>query len=35
MDTEAAYRELIERLLRDYAAIPYAHGDIVNQTVRS
>lgn len=33
MDTRAAYREIIERILREYAAIPYAHGEIERQTV--
>jgi hypothetical protein len=28
-----AYREIIERILREYAEIPYAYGDIHTQTV--
>jgi len=33
MDTRAADREVIEKVLADYAAIPYAHGDVAMQTV--
>jgi len=33
MDTQAADREVIEKVLADYAAVPYAHGDVVTQTV--
>lgn len=33
MDTRTADREVIEKALADYAAIPYAHGDVVTQTV--
>ena len=33
MDTPAIYRQLIERLLQEYAHIPYAHGAIERQTV--
>ncbi len=33
MDTPATYRQLIERLLTDYARIPYAHGDVERQTI--
>jgi hypothetical protein len=33
MDTHATYRQLIERLLSEYAQIPYAYGDIQRQTV--
>jgi hypothetical protein len=33
MDTHATYRQLIERLLTEYAQISYAHGDIQRQTV--
>ena len=33
MDTNSAYRSLVERILTEYAQIPYAHGDIQIQTV--
>jgi len=33
MDTNSAYRQLIERTLTEYAQIPYAHGDIQIQTI--
>ena len=33
MDTRTTDREVIEKALADYAAIPYAHGDVVTQTV--
>ena len=33
MDTRAADREVIEKVLADYAAVPYAHGDVMTQTV--
>jgi hypothetical protein len=33
MDTRTADREVIEKVLADYAAIPYAHGDVATQTV--
>jgi hypothetical protein len=33
MDTRTADREVIEKALADYAAIPYAHGDVATQTV--
>lgn len=33
MDTNSAYRQLIERILTEYAQIPYAHGDIQIQTI--
>lgn len=33
MDTRTADREVIEKALADYAAIPYAHGEVVTQTV--
>jgi len=33
MDTRAADREMIAKVLADYAAIPYAHGDVSTQTV--
>ncbi len=33
MDTQAADRDVIEQVLADYAAIPYAHGDVKTQTV--
>jgi hypothetical protein len=33
MDTRAADREVIEKVLADYAAVPYAHGDVETQTV--
>jgi hypothetical protein len=33
MDTRTAYRDVIEKVLADYAAIPWAHGDVTTQTV--
>jgi hypothetical protein len=33
MDTLARYRELIQKILTDYARVPYAYGDIRTQTV--
>ena len=33
MDTLTEYRELVQKILREYAEIPYAHGDIQSQTV--
>ncbi len=33
MDTVARYRQIAEQLLSDYAKIPYAHGDIQQETV--
>lgn len=33
MDTLERYRQIIERILTDYAQIPYAHGDIRSYTV--
>lgn len=33
MDPLDAYRALIERILTDYAQVPYAYGDIQTQTV--
>ncbi len=33
MDTITTYRPLVERILTEYAQIPYAHGDIQLQTV--
>jgi hypothetical protein len=33
MDTRTADREVIEKVLADYAAIPYAHGDVATQAV--
>ena len=33
MDTVERYRDIIERILIDYAQIPYAYGDIRSQTV--
>jgi hypothetical protein len=33
MDTAARYREIIQKILSEYARIPYAHGDIQQQTV--
>lgn len=33
MDTLTTYRQQIERILKEYAQIPYAHGDIQIQTV--
>lgn len=33
MDTLAKYRHIVERLLSEYATIPYAYGDIKHETV--
>jgi hypothetical protein len=33
MDTRTADRDVIEKVLSDYAAIPYAHGNVTTQTV--
>jgi hypothetical protein len=33
MDARTADREVIEKVLSEYAAIPYAHGNVVTQTV--
>lgn len=33
MDTRAADRALIERVLTEYAAVPYAHGEVALETV--
>jgi hypothetical protein len=33
MDTLDNYRQIIERVLTEYAQIPYAYGDIQSQTV--
>jgi len=33
MDTLDTYRQTIERILTEYAQIPYAYGDIQSQTV--
>lgn len=33
MDTLTRYRQVIETILAEYARIPYAHGDIEQQTV--
>ena len=33
MDTLDTFRNLIESVLREYARIPYAHGDIQTETV--
>jgi hypothetical protein len=33
MDTRTADRQVIERVLSEYASIPYAHGDVETQTV--
>jgi len=33
MDTVTMYRPIVERVLTDYAQIPYAHGDIQVQAV--
>ena len=33
MDTLTTYRQLIERVLSEYAQIPYAYGDIKTETV--
>jgi hypothetical protein len=33
MDTHTADRDVIEKVLTEYAAIPWAHGDVTSQTV--
>jgi hypothetical protein len=33
MDTRTADREVIEKVLADYAAVPYAHDDVATETV--
>jgi hypothetical protein len=33
MDTLNTYRQIIERILTEYAQLPYAHGDIQTQAV--
>jgi XisI protein len=33
MDTLASYRQLVERILTEYARVPYAHGNVERQTV--
>ena len=33
MDSLETYREIIERVLSDYAAVPYAHGDFKTEVV--
>jgi XisI protein len=33
MDARTADRHVIEKVLADYAAIPYAHGNVATQTV--
>src|SRR5215471_14953834 len=33
MDTMTSYRQIIERVLTDYAQVPYAYGDIQVQAV--
>jgi hypothetical protein len=33
MDTLDTYRQIIERVLTEYAQIPYAYGDIQSQTI--
>jgi hypothetical protein len=33
MDPLDNYRQIIEKILKDYARIPYAHGDIQQQTI--
>jgi hypothetical protein len=33
MDTQATDRDVIERVLADYAAIPYSYGEVTTQTV--
>lgn len=33
MDTHHTYRQLIERILTEYAQVPYAYGDIQIQTI--
>ncbi len=33
MDTLNAYREIVERILTEYARLPYAYGDIRRETV--
>lgn len=33
MDTLGTYRQIVERILTEYASVPYAYGDIQTQTV--
>lgn len=33
MDTTQTYREIVQKTLKEYAAIRYSHGDIQNQAV--
>ena len=33
MDTQAADRDVIEKVLTEYAAIPYSYGEVTTQTV--
>lgn len=33
MDTRTTDREVIEKVLADYAAVPYAHDDVATETV--
>jgi hypothetical protein len=33
MDSLETYREIVERVLSDYAAVPYAHGDFKTEVV--
>ena len=33
MDTLESYRQIIEKILSEYAAIPYAYGDIKSEVV--
>lgn len=33
MDTSNQYHQIIEKILSDYASIPYAYGDIETETV--
>ena len=33
MDAQTADRDVIEKVLTEYAAIPWAHGDVTSQTV--
>ncbi len=33
MDSLETYREIVERVLSDYAAVPYAHGDFETEVV--
>lgn len=33
METRIAYRQIVERILTEYAQVPYAYGDVERQTV--